>query len=434
MNPTYSTFDTLSIGDISPELALQHNQSQQNDQEPSSQSHLNEEAADSSTARHEPKVVARLPRLQSRQLENKQHADESLEEHRSQSLREKTLSASPSDANPAVTNPAAAKTAEADVAETKIERLFKQRIDSAASPLHRNDQGYQGQPLGSNTQEAFDEDKKSKPSINLALDELAVFRKGLRFDTFPVSGNDSQVIDLEQDELVEPTIAIAPETLPEPIVQRPAKVGLASETDHWSDSWLLRLEAAVMPYSRVIVFVAVVTALGLTFLLLQGNPTAEVGDSVKPTPMADHLQKTSQLTSSNEEPEAAPIEASSNATLYANNQNQPVIIRNQPSINQPGIIDQTATRSSGPKGLPFPTPINAPAASTQLASTQSTMPAPRAQLAGNIMPVAPYRTTYQTMPLPATTVTNTNGLPVNYPQTANANSQWPTASQGGTIR
>lgn len=45
------------------------------------------------------------------------------------------------------------------------------------------------------------------------------------------------------------------------------------DDDPWA-AWLLNLEAAILPYSRVIVLAAVIAAMGLTVVLLQGGGTA----------------------------------------------------------------------------------------------------------------------------------------------------------------
>jgi len=56
--------------------------------------------------------------------------------------------------------------------------------------------------------------------------------------------------------------------------------------DPWS-AWLLNLESAITPYSRIIVLAAVIAAMGLTIVLLRGGPTPTESPSLSPQLSAD---------------------------------------------------------------------------------------------------------------------------------------------------
>lgn len=56
--------------------------------------------------------------------------------------------------------------------------------------------------------------------------------------------------------------------------------------DPWA-AWLLNLESAITPYSRIIVLAAVIAAMGLTIVLLRGGPAPTESHSLSPQVSAD---------------------------------------------------------------------------------------------------------------------------------------------------
>ncbi len=385
MNPTYSTFDTLTIGEINSELASQDI------------SVSNPTATKSTATRREPTVLARLPRLSSKFDHSEPVSDLVDTKANNESLN-----------------------------ESRPLRTVQQRIDRAASPLHRNNQHYQSEEL---TRGADPTSEKS------ALDKLSIFREGLRFDTSDevVPPTTDPISEWGQVASAEVRISDSTKTLVTPKTKQSAPLGFATEREHWSDNWLLQLEAAIMPHSRLILLAAVIAALGLTFLLLQGNRTTGVGDAIKPTPMADHLLKTSSLINYPSHQESILIEnnLAEKNTIKNNWVDAGLVdvdlLESASATNHLAANQSNGTRSSGPQGLPAS--VSRSLNNSRIAN-QTLQPthAARAQLAGNIMPVEPYRTTNPTVSTPPEA--NSTG----YPQTANARSQWPTSPEGGTIR
>lgn len=423
MKSTYSTFDTFSVGDIETDTtqpnALGISPASAREALPNASSDNN----DPSLARQEPKVIARLPRLSNNHPGLPDHpVSPSAETHLGQKA-------------PSVEEPL---TDTRQGTDSKAKSHRQQRLDRAASPLHRSGQRNANHETPDSADDhaiSRDTEESSKQS---ALDRLAIFREGFRLDTLPKTEEEfsnpssyqldslsSDSIDTDQgekeftDELErepfgKPKLAIAPDTVV--VDKRSSQVGLASETDHWSDNWLLRLEAAVMPYSKLIVFAAIITALGLTLLLLQAKPAARVGDAIPATPMADHKQNELELSS---------LEETQNAPLVEAVDETPIEI----------TTIQPAT-SKGPNGLPcekIEIKVTKVAEDAKVIENPN-WPTPRAELAGNIMPVAPYRVANQDNRPSSPLESTTDERPDYYPQTANANSQWPTSSQGGTIR
>lgn len=135
-----------------------------------------------------------------------------------------------------------------------------QRFDSAESPLHGVHLSEGGADL---TMAGPDAGSTAAPRRIALSDAVAT----IRIDT------------------VSPTFFDDSAPAPRPQAATPAAT-LPATTDPTVDdpwaAWLLNLEAAILPYSRVIVLAAVIAAMGLTFVLLRGGPASIEAPAVAP--------------------------------------------------------------------------------------------------------------------------------------------------------
>lgn len=121
-------------------------------------------------------------------------------------------------------------------------------------------------------------------------------------------------------------------------VAPPLPTGGAQAEDEEYTDWLLQAEAMVLPYSRWIVLAAVIAAMGLTMVLLQGGSVSAPSEAEAPSPNAAIESETDALFAD----DSAPQNAEESLADWAM----------EPLPEEPPAEDKPALTASGPTAAP----------------------------------------------------------------------------------
>ncbi len=171
------------------------------------------------------------------------------------------------------------------------------------------------------------------------------------------------------------------------------------------DSWLLNLEAAVMPYSRWIVLAAVISALGLALVLLRGSAPAALGDALLPGDRVENTVSNSATVAVDETDSVPAVRTLDTGTLGTGKGLLPM------DSSPEAITNTLATTAMGP-------------------AAHKTNNAPQARLAQQVQPIEPYRVTGTAERIEIASQRSVGG----YPRTAANGPLAPVTSERSTLR
>lgn len=158
-------------------------------------------------------------------------------------------------------------------------------------------------PARQETRKRFDDPQVAAQGIHhpegAPLDPMAGGSQVLESPPRPISSNPFETIRIDT---ASPTEISDPTPKPElRVVSPPAESSVpVAMTEDTTAAWLLNLESAILPYSRVIVLAAVVAAMGLTVILLQGSGRPTSTESLELEPQVNAESSLQGLANTNE--------------------------------------------------------------------------------------------------------------------------------------